>query len=70
MEHLEQIPLYKKAIEIRQLLDSIVEIVHESDMDYETEAEDTLIDNSLSYLIDNSLMIPAKIAGATPEGTP
>ena len=70
MQPWEQMPLYKKAMEIQKLVDSIVDIVHESEMEFETEAEGQMIDTSLSYLIDNSMMIPSKIAGASGEDTP
>lgn len=70
MAQWEQMPLYTKAMEVRKLVDSIVEIAFESDMTYENEVEKHIVDNSLNYLIENSLSIPSKIAGAFSEDTP
>lgn len=58
----EHLPIYKKADEIRTLVDSIVEIAIESIMNYSTEEEGKMIDDSINYLVDNSILIPAKIA--------
>lgn len=66
----EQMPLYKKAMEIRQLVDSIIEITYEAEMDIESEAESQIIDNCINFMTENSLIIPAKIAGAYSENTP
>lgn len=66
----EQMPLYQKAMEVRQLVDSIVEIAYESDISFENEVEGHIVDSSINYLIENSLTIPSKIAGAFDEDTP
>lgn len=70
MAQWEQMPLYQKAMEVRQFVDSIVEIAYESDITFENEVEGHIVDNSINYLIDNSLSIPSKIAGAFAEDTP
>lgn len=70
MAHWEQMPLYLKAMEIRQLVDSIVEIAFESDMAFENEVEGHIVDSSINYLVENSLTIPSKVAGAFAEDTP
>lgn len=63
----EELPIYKKADEIRTLVDSIVEIAIESTMNFSTEEEGKMIDDSINYLIDNSILIPAKIAEVSRE---
>lgn len=69
-EDWEHHPLYKKAMEIKQLVDSILEILTEAEMEYESEEEGAMIDNCFNFLMENSLMIPAKIAGASSEDMP
>lgn len=69
MAQWEQMPLYQKAMEVRQLVDSIVEIAYESDMAFGNEVEKHIVDNSINYLIENSLSIPSKIAGVYAEDT-
>ncbi len=66
----EHMPLYKKAMEIRKLVDSIVEISSEAEMYFECEVEAQIIDNCINFMIENSLVIPSKIAGAFKESTP
>lgn len=63
----KNLPIFQKAETIRTLVDSIVEITMEADMDFATEEDGKMIDNSINYLVDNSLTIPAKIAGASDE---
>jgi hypothetical protein len=71
MEHpFETSPLYIKAREIQKLVDSIIDVVYESDLEFETEAEAHIIDESINYMVENSIIIPAKIAGASDENTP
>ncbi len=65
----EKLPLFQKAESIRTLVDSIVEIAMESEMEYESEAEGEMIDSSINALVDNSLIIPANIAGVWNEDT-
>lgn len=63
----ENLPIFKKAESIRKLVDSLVEISMEADLNFGTEAEGKMIDDSINYLVDNSLIIPAKIAGASSQ---
>ncbi|MEZ4856372.1 MAG: hypothetical protein R2812_07875 [Gelidibacter sp.] len=69
MKPWEHMPLHKKAMEIKQLVDSIAEILLEAEMDYETVEEGEMIDNCFNFMVDNSLIIPAKIAEASSEDT-
>ncbi|PNQ73374.1 hypothetical protein C1T31_07610 [Hanstruepera neustonica] len=66
----ENSPIFQKAESIRKLADSIVEIAMESEMFFETEEDGKMIDNSINYLVDNSLIIPANIAEVWDEETP
>ena len=66
----ETSPLFIKAKEIQRLVDSIVEVVYGSDMDFGTEEEGEMIDDSINYLIENSILIPANIAGVINEDVP
>ncbi len=55
MNHRE-LPIFKKAEQIMHLVNAFVEIVNESDND--------LIKFQTEFLLENSMMIPAKISGA------
>ena len=67
---LEKSPLYLKAKEIQRLVDTIVDVVYASDLAYETEVEGQIIDENINYMVENSILIPANIAGAFPEDLP
>jgi len=62
MDELEQLPLYKKAKDIQNLIDSVVDVIMDSQLDFETEQEGQMIDDTLSYLSENSELIPQKIS--------
>ena len=64
---LENSPLYQKARKIQRLVDTIVDVIYESELDFETEEEGNMIDESINYMVENSIIIPAKIAGAFSE---
>jgi hypothetical protein len=66
----EKSPLYLKAREIQKLVDSIVDVIYESDLEYETQVEGEIIDENINFMIENSMLIPANIAGAFPEDLP
>lgn len=66
----EKSPLYLKAREIQRLVDSIVDVIYESDLEYESEVEGEIIDESINFMVENSILIPANIAGALPEDVP
>jgi hypothetical protein len=63
----EDLPIFKKAIEIQNLVDHIVETVKKSDIDFEHEYASEMIKNNINYMIENSIIIPAKIAGASAD---
>ena len=66
----EKSPLYLKAREIQKLVNSIVDVIYESDLEYETQVEGEIIDENINFMIENSMLIPANIAGAFPEDLP
>ncbi|TXD83357.1 hypothetical protein ESY86_10070 [Subsaximicrobium wynnwilliamsii] len=70
MEELEHVPLYKKAKDIQNLVDSVVDVIMDSQLEYETEQEGQMIDDSLTYLGENSDLIPQKIALVHGEDIP
>ncbi|MEO8933438.1 MAG: hypothetical protein ABI295_03955 [Xanthomarina sp.] len=63
-EQWEKLPVYVKAMEIRQLVDYIIEAVENTEIEFELKIEAEMIKSNLDYLRSNSLIIPAKIAGA------
>lgn len=66
----EKSPLYLKAREIQKLVDSIVDVIYESELEYETQVEGEIIDENINFMIENSMLIPANIAGAFPDDLP
>jgi len=68
IEKWEKLPVFKKAMEIQKLVDYIVKCVEKSDIEFENKIESEMIKNNIQYLRENSLIIPAKIAGAVDEG--
>lgn len=67
MEKWEKLPIFKKAMEIQKLVDYIVESVEKTDIDFEHDIESEMIKRNLQYLCENSMIIPAKIAGAADD---
>lgn len=67
MEKWEKLPIFKKAMEIQKLVDYIVESVEKTDIDFEHDIESEMIKRNLQYLSENSIIIPAKIAGAADD---
>lgn len=67
MEQWEKLPVFQKAMEIQKLVDYIVESVEKTDINFKHEIEAEMIKNNISYMRENSLIIPAKIAGASGE---
>lgn len=61
---IRQMPLYKKAEEISELVLHLVKSVENTDIKFNDEAEQAMLEDNLNYLMENSLIIPAKIAGA------
>ena len=67
MEQWEKLPVFQKAMEIQKLVDYIVESVEKTDINFEQEIQAGMIKNNINYMRKNSLIIPAKIAGASGE---
>ena len=63
-EEIQKMPIYKKAMELLKLVDSISEAVSKTDIQFEKEIEADMIQHNLDYLCQNASIIPAKIAGA------
>lgn len=57
-------PLFKKAMELLELVDHITESVSKTDIDFENEIEREMLEHNLNYMAQNASIIPAKIAGA------
>lgn len=66
-EQWEKLPIFKKAMKIQLLVDHIVDSVEKTDIDFEHDIEAEMLKHNLSYLKENALTIPAKIAGASGE---
>ncbi|GAA3599370.1 hypothetical protein Q4Q39_18780 [Flavivirga amylovorans] len=65
MKQWQKLPVFQKAMEIQKLVDYIVKSVEKTDIDFEQEIQVEMIENNLDYMRKNSLIIPAKIAGAS-----
>ncbi len=63
-EEIEKMPIYKKAWEIMLLGSKIGSLVSKEDLETADEAEGEMLKNYAAYIIENALIIPAKIAGA------
>lgn len=66
-EKWQKLPVFRKAIAIQELVDYIVKTVETSDIDFEKEIQAEMIKSNMQYMRENSLIIPAKIAGASSE---
>lgn len=67
MEEWNKLPVFKKAIEIQDLIDHLINAVEQTDIDFEEDIQAEMIKSNISYLRENSTIIPAKIAGAADE---
>lgn len=65
----EKLPLFNKAIEIEEIVTYIVKAVENTDIEFENEIESEMIQSNLDHLIENAMIIPAKIAGVANEDT-
>ena len=63
-ERIRKMPIYVKAEEISELVHHLVQSIENTDIKFSRRGEEALLNHSLSYLMENSLIIPAKIAGA------
>ncbi len=64
LERTKKLPIYKKAEEISELVRHLVKSVEKTDLKFKRKGEKQLLNHSLAYLMENSLIIPAKIMGA------
>jgi len=62
--HVRQMPIYIKAEEISNLVYHLVKSVENTDIKYKRKGEKKLMEYNLSYMMENSLIIPTKIMGA------
>lgn len=61
----EKAPIYKKAWELMELVDKIVEAIEKTDFDFEDDTfKQSLVTDYLHYMRLNAQLIPTKIAGA------
>ncbi|MBC3758801.1 hypothetical protein H7U19_10330 [Hyunsoonleella sp. SJ7] len=67
MDKLEKLPIFNKARAMQKLVEHIIESVENTDIDFEHNIEAEMLKNNLSYMRENSLIIPAKIAGAADD---
>jgi hypothetical protein len=65
----EKLPIFKKATEISELVDHIVKAVEQTDIDFKDAIQGEMIKGNLDYLRENSIIIPAKIAGVASDDT-
>lgn len=66
-EKWEKLPVYKKAWDILKLVSHLVKAVENTEIEFENPVEEDMIKHNLSYMRQNSQIIPAKIAGAADE---
>ncbi|MGO3181827.1 MAG: hypothetical protein ACTIJ9_03240 [Aequorivita sp.] len=59
-----QMPLFIKAEEISELVRHLVQSVENTDIEFKRKGEKEMLEHNLDYLMENSMIIPAKIAGA------
>ncbi|WP_445737470.1 hypothetical protein [Mariniflexile sp.] len=67
MKQWEDLPIFKKAVEIEKLVEHIVESVEKTDFEFKSKYGSEMIKHNLEYLKQNAMTIPAKIAGASSE---
>lgn len=67
MQQKENLPIFQKALEIKNLVDSIIHSVEKTDIEFENPIEAKMMQHNLKYLRMNATIIPAKIAGAASE---
>lgn len=59
-----QMPLFIKAEEIAKLVRHLVKSVENTDLKFKRKSEKQMLEHNLDYLMENSMIIPAKIVGA------
>lgn len=68
-EDWEKLPIFLKAREICDLVEHLVKAVENTDIEFENEIESEMIQHNLSYLRNNAMIIPAKIARVANDDT-
>lgn len=68
-EDWEKLPLFIKAREICDLVEHLVKAVEHTDIDFENEIESEMIQHHLTFLRNNAMLIPAKIARVANDDT-
>lgn len=63
-DYTQELPIYKKAQELYQLVDHITKAVENTDITFKNRAQESWLHSSIDYMRENALIIPAKIAGA------
>ena len=59
-----QMPLFIKSEEILEWVGHLVKSVENTDIKFKWKVEKQMLKHNLDYLMENSMIIPAKIAGA------
>ncbi|MEO6347266.1 MAG: hypothetical protein ABIO60_05075 [Aquaticitalea sp.] len=67
MEQWDKVPVFQKSMNIQKLVDYIVESVEKTDIDFKDEYRASMVKDNIRYMRENSMIIPAKIAGASDE---
>lgn len=67
LDEFEKFPIYKKAMDISDIVAHIVATVEATDIKFKKPIEADMIKDNLDYMVENALIIPAKIAGALDE---
>lgn len=63
-EEVEKMPVYKKAWEIMELGRKIGLLISKDDIETDDEIKGEMLENYAQYILQNSSILPAKIAGA------
>ncbi len=63
-EKWEKLPIFKKAMAIQKLVNHIAEAVEKTEIEFENEIEAEMIQSNVNFMRENSIIIPAKVAGA------
>jgi hypothetical protein len=63
-QEIKKLPIFIKSQEIAELVRHLVKSVQNTDIKFKRKTEKEMLQDSLSYLMENSIIIPAKIAGA------
>ena len=73
-EQWEKLPIFKKAMDIKKLIEHLSEAVERTEIDYDPDVsgdiQDEMVQSSINFMRENSMIIPAKIAGAAKDDMP